>query len=392
MILQDIIQKEKQFLNGDPIVFFSPGRVNLIGEHIDYLGGNVFPSAISLGTYAIVTKRTDKEFHFLSYNFKQFGTKRVVLDQLAYDEERYWANYPTGMIDAFIKRGLHIPFGLNIIIYGTLPNGAGLSSSASLEVLMGVVLRDMYHFDISMIDIVQVAQYVENHYVGVNCGIMDQFAVGMSKENHALYLNTTTLSYELVPLELGDYVIVIGNTNKKRALSDSKYNERRRECDQGLDVVQQYYPDVKALCDLSEEAFQKIENNFAFEHIKRRVKHAVTENDRTKKAVDALRAKNMELFGFLLNMSHKSLKNDFEVSCFELDVLVDSFIKYGAIGARMTGAGFGGCIISIVPEDNVKSLIKHVAKEYQDITEYTADFYICKTSDGTKQLTKEEWI
>lgn len=392
MILQQILNDQKDFLNGDVSVFFSPGRVNLIGEHIDYLGGHVFPTAIDLGTYAMVSKRNDTEFHFLSYNFKEFGTQIVPLSQLNYHEERQWVNYPVGMIEYFVNRGLQIPFGLNIVIYGTLPNGAGLSSSASLEVLMGVILRDIYQFPIHMIDIVQVAQQVENHYVGVNCGIMDQFAVGMSKKHHALYLNTTSLDYDLVPLELNNETIVIGNTNKKRALTESKYNERRRECDIGLELVQQYFPQVQDLCNLSFEDYQTIEEFFPLEHIKRRVRHAVTENDRTKKAVEALRAKNIELFAKLLNMSHESLKNDFEVSCFELDTLVDLFRKHGAVGARMTGAGFGGCIIAIVPTEHVESLIQNVTKEYEEQTEYKADCYICNTSDGARQLTKEEWI
>jgi len=391
MKIQYIIEQEKAFLNGEPQVFFSPGRVNLIGEHIDYLGGRVFPTAINLGTYAIVTQRQDKEFHFLSFNFKQYGTKVVTLDNLEYDKSRNWANYPSGMLHAFIHKGLQVDFGLNIIIYGNLPNGAGLSSSASLEVLMGVVLRDIYQFSIEMIDLVQLAQQVENTYIGVNCGIMDQFAVGMSQQNTALFLDTTTLEYEHIPLELEGYVIVIGNTNKKRALSDSKYNERRQECDQGLVVVQTVYPEVKALCELTPNQLQNIDNSFAVRAVKNRVKHAVTENDRTKKAVIALQAKNIELFANLINMSHESLKNDFEVSCFELDTMVDLFRKNGALGARMTGAGFGGCIVSIVPEKKVDSLIEKVTLEYKKLTAYNAEFYICKTSDGARKLTMEEY-
>lgn len=390
MSLQTIINNNLTFLNGTPKTYFSPGRVNLIGEHIDYLGGNVFPTAIDLGTYAFVTQRDDYEFHFLSENFSKYGTKVITLDQLEYQEERNWANYPTGMLAAFIDMGLKIDKGLNILIYGTLPNGAGLSSSASLEVLMGTILKEEYQFDISILDIVKVAQSVENNYVGVNCGIMDQFAVGMSHKDKAIYLNTNTLEYELVPLVLNDYSLVITNTNKKRALSESKYNERRSECDEGLEGIKELGYSVEHLCDLTVSDYEVIQNKLEKGNIKNRIEHAVYENDRTKRAVKALNDGDLTYFGRLMNLSHDSLRDLYEVSCKELDTLVDLFRKEGAIGSRMTGAGFGGCTISLIKTDKVEEAISNISKEYERIIGYQASFYACKTNDGARKLNEEE--
>lgn len=392
MIFDNIIESNGDFLKKIPQIYFSPGRVNLIGEHIDYLGGNVFPTAINLGTYAFVTRREDKEFHFLSHNFKQFGEKVVSLNNLNYDEERNWANYPTGVLQYMIDKGLKIDCGLNILIYGTLPNGAGLSSSASLEVLMGTLLCSEFNFRMDMIDIVKLAQQVENKYVGVNCGIMDQFAVGMSKKDKAIYLDTNSLDYEFVPLELGDYTLVISNTNKKRTLADSKYNERRNECDSGLEALKTSGHNIENLCDLTVQNFNDLLDIFPSKTIKNRVEHAVHENDRTKKAVKYLNEQNLIKFGKLMDLSHDSLKNLYEVSCKELDVLVDSFRKHGSIGARMTGAGFGGCMIALVESNIVDDVIKNVRKEYKEIIGYNADFYPCETSDGARKVLKEELV
>ena len=390
MMLQKIIEENKAFLNGKPQIYFSPGRVNLIGEHIDYLGGNVFPTAIDLGTYAMVTKREDQEFHFLSHNFRQFGSKVVHLDDLDYSKDRNWANFGSGMIQALNSKGMKISHGLNILVYGTLPNSSGLSSSASLEVLIGYLLSEIFEFKISMLELVQLAQQVENNYIGVNCGIMDQFAVGMSKENYAIYLNTNTLEYDLVPLVLDDYTLVIANTNKKRALADSKYNERRSECDLGLKLLQENQVAIENLCDLSVDEYQQVSHNLPIGTIKNRVEHAVYESDRTKSAVKALQEGNLKEFGRLMNLSHDSLRDLYEVSCLELDTLVNSFRENGAIGSRMTGAGFGGCTISLVKSDIIEEVVAQVSKDYIETIGYPADFYICKTSDGTKRLFEEE--
>ncbi len=392
MIFDKIVEENVEFLKKNPQIYFSPGRVNLIGEHIDYLGGNVFPTAINLGTYAFVTKRDDMEFHFLSHNFRQYGEIIVTLEDLEFEEGRNWANYPTGILKYMIDKGLEVTSGLNILIYGTLPNGAGLSSSASLEVLMGVLLCEEFHYNMRMIDIVKLSQEVENNYIGVNCGIMDQFAVGMSVINKAIYLDTKSLEFEYVPLELENYDLVIANTNKKRALADSKYNERRSECDTGLDVINLHGIDIDNICELSVNDFENIHHIFPSKTIKRRVEHAVYENDRTKNAIAYLNEKNIIKFGELMNLSHDSLKNLYEVSCLELDTLVDSFRKHGSIGARMTGAGFGGCMIALVESNHVDEVIKKVKKDYFEIVGYEADFFTCKTSDGTRKLLEEDLV
>lgn len=391
MNIKKIVNEQRDFLGASPDAYFSPGRVNLIGEHIDYLGGRVLPTAIDLGTYAFVTKRDDRQIRLLSHNYQQDGMIVASLDDLTYDPHRGWANYATGMLQALIKRNMTATHGLNILIYGTLPNGAGLSSSASLEVLIGHLVCDQYHYAVDTIELSRIAQQVENQYIGVNCGIMDQFAVAMGKRNHAIYLDTESLDFEWVPLELKEHTIVIANTNKKRALADSKYNERRSECDVGLAQVQAVNSSIENLCDISYGQYLKLAEQIAPEVIRRRVKHAVTETDRTKQAVVALRANDLEKFGNLMDMSHESLKNDFEVSCFELDQMVDSFQKHGALGARMTGAGFGGCVVAILPDGQLDIILEKVRQEYNRNTDYEAEFYRCQTSDGTHTITKEEW-
>ena len=390
MKLQTVIKNNMEFLKGEPTVYFSPGRVNLIGEHIDYLGGNVFPTAIHLGTYAFITPRTDKKLLFLSENFKAFGIKESSLDDLSYKEVDNWINYPKGMFDALIKLGHNIDHGFNILIYGTLPNSAGLSSSASLEVLIGTMLNNEFNLNIDMIDIVKISQKVENQYMGVNCGIMDQFAVGMSKDQKAIYLNTDTLEFSYVPLVMGEYTLLIANTNKKRALADSKYNERRSECDAGLEILQANGVKIKELCDMDEQMFEEVKDYLDNPIIKNRVEHAVKENQRVIKAVQALEQSDIELFVELLNQSHESLRDLYEVSCKELDTLVASFRTHGAIGSRMTGAGFGGCTISVLKTNEVDSIISKVKQEYKNAIGYNADFYLVKTSDGAKKLESGE--
>ena len=386
MNLQTIVDTNQDFLQGTPTVYFSPGRVNLIGEYIDFLGGSVFPSAITLGTYAFVTKRTDNEIHFLSENFKEFGKKVVTLEDLSYLKSDNWTNYCKGMFDALIKRGTKIDHGLNILIFGTLPNSSGLSSSASLEVLIGTVIKDIYGSDVEMFEMVQIAQKVENNFIGVNCGIMDQFSVGMSKKDTAILLNTNSLEYQYIPLILGEYTLVIANTNKKRALAESKYNERRSECDTGLEILQSKGIEIDNLCSLTIEQYEENKKQIKNLTIRNRVEHAVYENIRTLEAVEALKRGNLVLMGSLMNQSHDSLRDLYEVSCRELDILVDYFRMNGAIGARMTGAGFGGCAIALVPTKDVDAVIQKVRKGYLDKIGYNADFYPVSTSDGTKKI------
>ncbi len=418
MNLKEIAKKHEAFLGSDFQVYFTPGRVNLIGEHIDYEGGRVFPIAINLGTYAFVSKREDREFHFLSANFLEFGEKiikyqnqqaskkyekfsKFMLDEnfnrmytsssklnldLNFEVKDNWVNYPKGVIKYFIEAGVNMDSGLNILIFGNLPKSSGLSSSASLEVLIGTVLKHQYSISVDHKEIALISQFVENRYMNMNCGIMDQFAVAMGKEDKAIYLDTSTLNYDYVPLNTGDYVFVISNTNKPRNLVESKYNERVEECNIAKMNLNKKSLKVDLLCDLSSSDFLAYKDAFESPTIANRVEHIIKENERTKEAVHAFRNSDMKLFGKLMNESHDSLRDLYEVSCKELNTLVDSFRRYGAIGARMTGAGFGGCTISLVKTSQLDDIIKKVSVDYLDAIGFEATFYPVKASDGTKKL------
>ena len=379
--------KEKFGSEGDIRSYFAPGRVNLIGEHTDYNGGHVFPCALTIGTYAIVRKREDRNFRFYSTNFESLGVIEASLDNLKYDKALDWTNYPLGVVWAFIEKGYPVDCGFDMLLFGNIPNGSGLSSSASVEVVTGVALRDLFGYDdISMIDIALFGQYSENNFNGVNCGIMDQFAIAMGKKDQAIFLDTSDLSYTYAPIKLADEKIVIACSNKKRGLGDSKYNERRAECEEALAELQTKL-DIKALGELSEEEFEANKNLIKSEVRQRRAKHAVYENQRTLKAVDALKAGNLEEFGKLMNASHVSLRDDYEVTGIELDTLVEnSWEQEGFIGSRMTGAGFGGCTVSIVKTDCVDKFIENVGKAYLEKIGYAADFYVVEIGDGGRVL------
>ena len=367
-------------------VFFAPGRVNLIGEHTDYNGGNVFPCALTFGTYALTKKRNDKKIRFYSENFEELGIMEVNIDDMKYSKEHDWANYPKGVIWAFEKNNMKIDSGFDILFYGNIPNGAGLSSSASIEVVTGVVLTNLYNFDISMIDIVKCSQIAENQFVGVNCGIMDQFAIGMGKKDNAILLDTNTLKYQYSSIKLDGASIVISNTNKRRGLADSKYNERRSECEAALKDLQVELH-INSLCEINEEEFEKNRHLIKDEVNARRAKHAIYENQRTLKAVKALENKDIELFGKLMNESHVSLRDDYEVTGIELDTLVEiAWRMPGVIGSRMTGAGFGGCSVSIVKDEFVDDFIKNVGEQYKNKIGYAAVFYVAQIGDGARKL------
>ena len=374
--------KEKFGDGGDIRSYFAPGRVNLIGEHTDYNGGHVFPCALTIGTYFIARQREDRVLRFYSTNFESLGIIESSLDNLVWSKEADWTNYPMGVMWAFGEKGYKITNGLDIRLCGNIPNGSGLSSSASVEVGTGVLLRDMYGFDVSMIDIALIGQYSENNFNKVNCGIMDQFAIAMGKKDHAIFLDTADLSYEYAPIVLKDAKIVIACSNKKRGLGDSKYNERRAECEEALAELQTVV-DIKSLGELDEAQFEQYRSAIKSEVRQRRAKHAVYENQRTIKAVAALKAGDIEEFGKLMIASHDSLRDDYEVTGKELDTLVASALKQdGVIGSRMTGAGFGGCTVSIVKNDNIDAFIENVGKEYKDTIGYAADFYVVEVGDG----------
>ena len=370
----------------DQHLFFSPGRVNLIGEHTDYNGGHVFPCALSFGTYGIISKRNDRKIRLYSMNFEDLGVIEFSLDYMVYDKSHDWANYPKAVIKTFENHGYRTEHGFDILFYGNIPNGAGLSSSASLEVLMAVIINDLNNFNLDMISMVKMCQEAENKFIGVNCGIMDQFAIGMGTEGCAILLDCNTLEYRYSKINMEGYKIVIGNTNKKRGLADSKYNERRSECETALAQIQTV-KNINSLGELTEEEFEEVKNVITDPIVRKRAKHAVYENQRTLKAVKALENNNLLLFGKLMSESHISLRDDYEVTGKELDTLVSlAWEMPGVIGARMTGAGFGGCTVSIVKEENVQNFIDTITKKYTEIIGYAPDFYVATISDGARKL------
>ncbi len=366
--------------------FFAPGRVNLIGEHTDYNGGHVFPCALTIGTYAVARKREDNKLRFYSMNFERLGIIESSLDNLEPDKEAGWTNYPKGVIWAFGEKGYKINCGFDILLNGNIPNGSGLSSSASVEVVTGYILSEMLGLGVSNQELALIGQFSENNFNGVNCGIMDQFAIAMGKKDNAIFLDTSDLSFEYAPIKLDGAKIVISCSNKKRGLGDSKYNERRTECEEALKAIQSGMG-INSLGDLDEEQFEQVKSVIKDEDQRKRAKHAVYENQRTIKAVSALKNNDIELFGKLMNESHVSLRDDYEVTGEELDTLVEEAWKVdGVIGSRMTGAGFGGCTVSIVKDEAVGIFIENVGKAYKDRIGYAADFYVVEIGSGPCRL------
>ncbi len=367
--------------------YFAPGRVNLIGEHTDYNGGHVFPCALTIGTYGVARKREDNKLRFYSVNFSKLGVIESSLEDLVPSEQAGWTNYPKGVMWTFEKRGYKLPFGVDFLIYGNIPNGSGLSSSASLEVLTGVMLKDMFGFtELTMQELALIGQYSENNFNGMNCGIMDQFASAMGKKDCAIFLDTSTLEFEYAPVKLPDAKIVITNSKVKHSLVGSAYNDRRNECESAVKDLQKVL-DIKALGELSEEEFEANKDAIQDPVCCKRAKHAVYENQRTIKAVKALKENNIEEFGKLMNASHVSLRDDYEVSCEEIDILVDLAWKIpGVIGSRITGGGFGGCTVSIVKNDAVDGFIETIGREYKEKVGHEAEFYVVDIGDGARKL------
>ena len=387
--MKEMVLKKFEELYGDVQgvnVYFAPGRVNLIGEHTDYNGGHVFPCALTIGTYAAVRKRADRKLNFYSMNFEELGIIESSLEDLTPSDQAGWTNYPKGVMWAFAGRGMKMDCGLDIVLNGNIPNGSGLSSSASLEVLTGYLLKDLYGFDVTNIDLAKIGQYSENNFNGMNCGIMDQFASAMGKKNNAIFLDTADLSYEYAPLVLDGAKIVVTNSNVKHSLVNSAYNERRSECETALKELQTVI-DIKGLGDLTEEQYETHKSAIKDEVRVRRAKHAVYENQRTTRAVEALKNNDLKLFGELMNASHVSLRDDYEVSCEEIDVLVEEAWKIdGVIGSRITGGGFGGCTVSIVRDDAVDTFKEKVGAAYQERVGKTADFYVVEIGDGPRAI------
>lgn len=363
--------------------YFAPGRVNLIGEHTDYNGGYVFPCALSFGTYLFVRKNNKRVLNFATTNFDHRA--RISLDKIYEKEGDSWTNYPLGVFNELRNRAKEVE-GLDLLFSGDIPNGAGLSSSASIEMVTGTALNDIFGFGIKKMDLVKIGQKAENNFVGVNCGIMDQFACGMGEKDHALFLNCETLAYEKVPLILNGIKIIISNTNKRRGLADSKYNERRSQCEKAVEEISKVKP-IPNLSHLSPDEFKNLSKNISEEVVKRRAQHVISENDRTLKAIAALNKGDIKEFGELMNQSHNSLRDDYEVTGTELDTLVEEARNIdGTIGSRMTGAGFGGCTVSLVKEESIEEFIRTVGKNYEQKTGFSPDFYIAEVGDGAKKL------
>lgn len=362
--------------------FFAPGRVNLIGEHTDYNGGLVFPCALSFGTYLLISPREDEQtcFHSLNFDFS------VTINANAFvDKPTEWIKYPLGVMKEFADRGFN-PWGYDVLYYGNIPNGAGLSSSASIEVVTAVMLNEMTGAGLDMVELVKMSQHAENDYVGMNCGIMDQFAVGMGKANHAIALDCATLKYEYVPLIMEGYKLVIANTNKKRGLTDSKYNERRSECEEAVATISKIHP-IEFLCELGMDEFNQYSHLLTNNTILRRARHAVSEHQRVMHAIQALKEGELNKFGQLMNESHKSLKEDYEVTGIELDTLAEEGqCLAGVLGSRMTGAGFGGCTVTLIAEDKVNSYIEKISQLYKTKTNLEATFYIADIGNGACKI------
>ena len=367
-------------------LFFSPGRVNLIGEHTDYNGGHVFPCALTMGTYALVRKRSDNKMNFVSLNFNNAEVTTVELPELSYQKKNGWANYLIGVVWAFLGKGYKIDKGFDLAMLGNIPSGAGLSSSASIEVLMGTALKYMYDIDIDMVEIAKIGQTSENQFNGMNCGIMDQFAVAMGKKDNAIFLDTADLSYEYAPVKLKDAKVLITNSHVKHSLVDSAYNDRRNESTAALKALQTKL-NISGLGDLTEKEFEENQYLITDEVQRKRAKHAVYENQRTIKAVNALKNNDIETFGKLMNASHISLRDDYEVSCPEVDKLVEiAWNIPGVIGSRITGGGFGGCTVSIVKNDAIENFRKEVISKYKEATGIDAEIYEAEIGDGAGRI------
>lgn len=388
---QNNISKGFQKIFGDreqTHCFFAPGRVNLIGEHTDYNGGAVFPCALTLGTYAIMAKNQDNHIRMYSENFPEQGIISINPDELDFRKEDHWANYPKSVLWKLQELGYSINGGMNIYYWGNLPNQSGLSSSASIEVLTCFLMKETFKLSITNEQMAILCQEAENQYMGVNCGIMDQFAICMGQENKGIFLNTNTMEYEYVPIELGEYQLVIAQTNKKRTLGDSAYNQRRMECNQAVADLQKKLK-IQFLCDLTIEELEQNKRLIQDPVSYQRALHVVRENERTKEGVYLLKQGRLAEFGQLLNASHRSLRDLYQVTGNELDVLVESaWAQEGVLGARMTGAGFGGCTINLVKKTKVGSFIENVGASYTKGCGLKADFYVVEIGCGPKKLLR----
>lgn len=366
--------------------FFAPGRVNLMGDHVDYNGGMTLPCAIPMGTFAAVRKNKIGVVRMYSNNFPECGVISSSLSVIKYDKGQQWGNYPLGVLEMFFQSDRPITDGLDIVFDADLPAGSGLSSSASIEVLTATICCALFGYRMTPTELALLAQKAENEFVGMNCGIMDQLAIAAGREGNVLYMDTSVPSCEYAPLSLGDYALMIMNSNKKRALNESKYNERRAECEKALALLQSVLP-KKSLCDVTVAEFTEIGSVIKDEVLYRRARHAITENERTRRSYEELKKGNIEAFGRLMAESHASLRDDYETTGREMDVLADFTNAYeGALGARATGAGFGGCVVGLVRKDRAEDFKKQLAAQYKEKTGLTVDFYEASAGAGPAEL------
>ena len=389
-IIKNLKEQFTKIYGGDPAgIYFAPGRVNMIGEHTDYNGGHVFPCALSMGTYAAASRRDDHRIHLASLNIRNGEVSEFTIDSYKKTTKGLrWTDYPMGVIWAIDQRGDKLTSGADILFFGNIPAGSGLSSSASLEVLTGLVIRDLFGFgDITQVDLAKIGQQAENEYVGMNCGIMDQFASAMGKQDHAIFLDTSTLEYTYGPLKLEDASIVITNSNVKHQLASSEYNVRRAECEEALKKIQTV-KNVASLGQLTCEEFEEVRHVIGNPVVEKRAKHAVYENQRTLAAVKALERNDIEAFGRLMNESHVSLRDDYAVSCPEIDYLTETaWTIPGVIGSRITGGGFGGCSVSIIKNDAIEAYKEAVTMPYKEKFGLNLEFYVAEPGEGARKLS-----
>lgn len=374
----------EKYGEGDFHGYFAPGRVNLIGEHTDYNGGFVFPCALSFGAYCMLRKTDRKTVRFASLNLP--FEAEVSVDDLNKPIGKEWVNYCIGVFAQFLKKGIKFEQGADILIFGDVPNGAGLSSSAALEMVTAMAINETYEIGLERLELIKMSQKAEHEFAGVMCGIMDQFASGMGKANHAIFLNCDTLDYDLVPVELDGIKIVISNTNSPHKLDSGMYNQRVSECHAAVDAISKYKP-IKVLAEVSWEEFKQLEDKIEDEVPRKRARHVISEIARTEQAVKELRAGNIVTFGQLMNGSHDSLRDDYEVTGEELDTMVEEARKIdGVVGSRMTGGGFGGCTVSLVKDEAIDTFIAEVGKNYEIRTGLKPAFYVAEIGDGAKRL------
>ena len=366
-------------------VYFSPGRVNLIGEHTDYNGGHVFPCALSFGTYLLLAANDQKALRFKSLNMPEIPEIiRLPLDNLLTPlPNNSWVNYPLGCIAQYIKRGFKLEQGYDILIWGNVPAGAGLSSSAAIEVVTACAFNDIFGAGYDRTELAKIGQLSEHEFAGVNCGIMDQFASAQGKKDHAIYLDCATLDFELVPVKLEGVKVVISNTHSPHKLDSGAYNARVAECKLAVEQLRTFRPNLQALAELSEAEFEEIKSAITDKVALMRATHVVGECQRTIDAVAALKAGDLTKFGQLMNASHVSLRDNYEVTGLHLDTLAEEAWKIdGVIGSRMTGGGFGGCTVSLVRDEAIPTFIEKVGAAYLEKTGIKADFYIAEIGDG----------